>query len=169
MSFADHQRQHRRASDDRGLAKSKQPIRDVFAKKQRQQGDSNEDDWISEEEDEAGYAGGLGQLGCKLSAAWGPASAIVDENGSVPNGDSPIVKPTPSPMPPGAPLRKHREKAKDVVNKKKGVEDVTGAGGPSKLGTSPDATWDNTRQLGRGHLKPTRPTRIEEEEEEEEE
>jgi len=165
MSFADHQRQHRRGSDDRALAKSKPPIRDVFANK-RQQGDKqHEEDWISEEEEEAGYAGGLGQLGCKLSAAWCPASSLVDENGTAINGISPVFKPASSPVPPGASLRKHRDKAKDGANKKKGVEDTSGL---SKSGNGVDATWDSTRQLGRGHLKPTRPTRIEEEEEEEE-
>jgi hypothetical protein len=143
----------------------------VFAKNRDGKVIGGDDDWISEEEEESGYAGGLGQLGSKLSAAWGGGGrSTVDESsgggvgvgGRNAAGGSPTVKPTSAFVCPPS-IRQQ----KDNKGPRKGPTTVGGEIDTS-LGTVVNVSADSTRPHGRG-LNATRPTRIVEEDEDGEE
>lgn len=171
MSFADHQRQYRKGSDPPSLSK-RLPRRDVFAANMNA-ASAGDDDWISEEEGETGYAGGLGQAGSKalvqgnpsMSApqSFGSASAVWKLKDLSMDSQSLVLAPKAVRQP------RHTKdiskgKGTSVAAKK---QDLAEHDSPV-LGA--DGGWDaSTRaNTARGLVASSRPTRIVEEEEEEE-
>ncbi|KAK8858821.1 hypothetical protein IAR55_003051 [Kwoniella newhampshirensis] len=141
----------------------KPPIRDVFQSK----GKSNDDEWVSEEEDE--FAGGLGQMG-----GGGPGSGKMWLNGSraaaFPNANTSAKIVTPVPRrrwerDPGRERGRRGSRDEDIEE----ANDIKGRGGKEVhgLGASSEGMSSRVRR-GLPSGRSAAPNIIEEEEEEEE-